>query len=157
MIGLVCLITTRGDRVGADDRLEAMARDALRHHDVPPDARLSLLSVSENATFAIDVNTMTATGGGTYTQRDGSGTVIGQGTLEPPYSLLGPLFFLNGNPANCQDADAFAVGISAMTDSSAQVGLSISLLSNNFTANISDSQGGTQYSGVAGPGITGSC
>jgi hypothetical protein len=49
------------------------------------------------------------------------------------------------------------VGISAMTDSSAQVVLSISLLSSSFTADISDSASDTQYSGVAGPGITGSC
>ena len=114
-------------------------------------------TLAVDATFAIDLNTMTATGGGTYTQRDGTGTVIGQGTLEPPYSLLGPIFFLNGNPANCQDADAFVVGISAMTDSSAQVDLSISLLSSSFIADISDSASDAQYSGVPGPGITGSC
>jgi hypothetical protein len=113
-------------------------------------------TLAVDATFAIDLNTMTATGGGTYTQRDGTGTVIGQGTLEPPYSLLGPVFFLNGNPANCQDADAFLVGISAMSGSSAQVALSISLLSSSFTADISDAAGDTQYSGAAA-GITGSC
>jgi Ser/Thr protein kinase RdoA (MazF antagonist) len=35
-------------------RLEVIARDALRGHGVGPDATLTLLNVSENATFAVD-------------------------------------------------------------------------------------------------------
>ena len=35
-------------------RLEAIARDALRAHGVGPDAALTLLNISENATYAVD-------------------------------------------------------------------------------------------------------
>jgi Ser/Thr protein kinase RdoA (MazF antagonist) len=40
--------------VGRDDRFEILARDALRAYDVHPRSRLTLVSVSENATFAVD-------------------------------------------------------------------------------------------------------
>jgi Ser/Thr protein kinase RdoA (MazF antagonist) len=36
------------------DVLEAIARDALRSHGIGPDATLTLLNVSENATYAVD-------------------------------------------------------------------------------------------------------
>ena len=36
------------------ERLEAFARDALRAHGIGPDAALTLLNVSENATYAVD-------------------------------------------------------------------------------------------------------
>ena len=36
------------------DRLEAIARDALRAHGIGPDAALTLLNISENATYAVD-------------------------------------------------------------------------------------------------------
>ncbi len=36
------------------DHLETVARDALRHHGLGPDAGLTLLNVSENATYAVD-------------------------------------------------------------------------------------------------------
>ena len=36
------------------ERLELIARDALRAHGIGPDARLTLLNISENATFAVD-------------------------------------------------------------------------------------------------------
>jgi Ser/Thr protein kinase RdoA (MazF antagonist) len=35
-------------------RLEAIARDALRAHGIGPDAALTLLNISENATYAVD-------------------------------------------------------------------------------------------------------
>ena len=35
-------------------RLELIARDALRAHDTPPDAELTLLTISENATYRVD-------------------------------------------------------------------------------------------------------
>jgi Ser/Thr protein kinase RdoA (MazF antagonist) len=38
----------------ATDRLELIARDALRAHGVGPDAVLTLLNISENATYAVD-------------------------------------------------------------------------------------------------------
>ncbi len=36
------------------ERLELVARDALRHHGFGPDAELTLLNISENATYAVD-------------------------------------------------------------------------------------------------------
>ncbi len=36
------------------ERLEAIARDALRAHGIGPDAVLTLLNISENATYAVD-------------------------------------------------------------------------------------------------------
>ena len=36
------------------ERLELVARDALRHHGFGPDAVLTLLNISENATYAVD-------------------------------------------------------------------------------------------------------
>ncbi|MFN0284656.1 MAG: phosphotransferase enzyme family protein [Kineosporiaceae bacterium] len=36
------------------ERLELIARDALRHHGFGPDAGLTLLNISENATYAVD-------------------------------------------------------------------------------------------------------
>jgi Ser/Thr protein kinase RdoA (MazF antagonist) len=38
----------------ARTRLDAIAADALRHYDLGPDPRLTLLSVSENATYRVD-------------------------------------------------------------------------------------------------------
>jgi Ser/Thr protein kinase RdoA (MazF antagonist) len=48
---------TAGHDLSAADvaeRLEPVARRALRHHGVGPDAGLTLLNVSENATYAVD-------------------------------------------------------------------------------------------------------
>jgi len=36
------------------DRLELLARDALRAHGLPPEAELTLLNISENATYRVD-------------------------------------------------------------------------------------------------------
>ncbi len=45
-----------GEKTVAEDhaRLAAIAADALRHYDLGPDARLTLLSVSENATYLVE-------------------------------------------------------------------------------------------------------
>jgi Ser/Thr protein kinase RdoA (MazF antagonist) len=48
------MIHAHGTRPGGSDRAAAIARDALRAHRVAPGAGLTLLEVSENATFAVD-------------------------------------------------------------------------------------------------------
>lgn len=39
---------------GGLNRLEVLARDALRHYSIGPDATLTLLNISENATYRVD-------------------------------------------------------------------------------------------------------